>query len=137
MGDLSGVEIDLWDFLDPPFAATVNGYAYSTASFNFSWKIVPMVLNVYIKVLPKMIRQLVPRWRDVSLPDYQAAIEQWKRIDLTNTSDEELLRGVRELATEDATYWFAAAVPLGLARTSDTALDLFLKSATAGTRQIK
>jgi len=130
MGDLSGVEINLWDFIDPPFAATVNGYAYSAASFNFSWKIVPMVLYVYIKVLPKMIRQLVPRWRDVSLPDYQAAIEQWKRIDLATASDEELLRGMRELAAEDATYWFAAAVPLGLARTSDTALDLFLKSTT-------
>ena len=134
MGDLSGIEINVWDFVDPPFAATVNGYAYSIASFNFSPKIIPLVLRVYIIVLPKMIRHLIPRWRDKSLPDYQAIIEHWKGIDFFNASDEELLRGVRELAAEDATYWFAAAVPLGLARTTDAALDRFLKSVSKGSR---
>ncbi len=132
MGDLSGIEINVWDFLDLPFAATINGYAYSIASFNYSPAIVPLVLRVYIQVLPKMIRHLIPRWRDESLPGYLAVIEKWKGLDLPNAPDEELLRGVRELATEDAIYWFAAAVPLGLARTTDTALDRFLRSVTAG-----
>jgi pyruvate,water dikinase len=132
LGELSGFEIELRAFVDPPFAATVNGYAYSIASFKFSPKHVPIVLRMYVKVLPKMIRHLVPRWRDHSLPAYQAIIGHWKSMDLTNTSDEELLRGVRELAMEDAIYWFAAAVPLGLARTADAALGRFLKSVTAG-----
>ena len=126
IGDLSGIEINLWDFLDPPFAATVNGYAYTIASFNFGPKIIPLALRLYIIVLPKMIRHLIPRWRDESLPAYRAAIEQWKQIDLANASDEILLRGVRELAAEDAIYWFAAAVPLGLARITGAALNRFL-----------
>ncbi len=132
MEDLSGIEIDLWSFIDPPFAATINGYAYSIASFNFSPKMIPLAMRIYIVVLPKMIRHLFPRWRDESLPGYRAVIAQWKDIDLPNASDEELLRGVRELAAEDAIYWFAAAVALGLARMSDAALDRFLKSVTAG-----
>ena len=132
MSDLSGIEINLWDFLDPPFAATVNGYAYSTASFKFSWKLLPFALRMYITVLPKMLRHLVPYWRDTSLPAYKAIIEHWKDVELTNTSDDDLLRGVRELAAQDAIYWFAAAVPLGLARVTDTALDRFLKSVTTG-----
>ncbi|MEA3334961.1 MAG: PEP/pyruvate-binding domain-containing protein [Chloroflexota bacterium] len=130
--DLSGFEINVWDFVEPPFAATVNGYAYSIASFDFSLKIVPLVLRIYTVVLPKMIRHLVPRWRDESLPDYRAAIEHWKSIDLPNASDETLLQGVRELAAEDAIYWFAAAVPLGLARVTDAALNRFLKSVGRG-----
>jgi phosphohistidine swiveling domain-containing protein len=134
MGDLSGIEINLWDFIEPPFAATVNGYAYSIASFNLGPKLVPLALRIYVVVLPKMIRHLLPRWRDESLPGYRAVIEQWKGIDLPNASDEELLRGVRELATEDAIYWFAAAVPLGLARVTDAALNRFLKSVSNGSR---
>ena len=134
MSDLSGVEIDLWAFLDPPFAASVNGYAYSIASFNFGAELVPLALRVYIFVLPKMIRHLLPRWRDESLPAYRAIISDWKGIDLSNASDGELLRGVRELATEDAIYWFAAAVALGLARITDAVLDRFLKSVSNGLR---
>jgi pyruvate,water dikinase len=132
LSDLSGVEINLWDYIDPPFAATINGYAYSTASFKFGPMLFPMALRLYISVLPKMIRHLVPRWRDESLPGYRAIIEHWKGIDLPNAPDEELLRGVRELAMQDAIYWFAAAVPLGLARMSDAALDRFLKSVSVG-----
>jgi len=132
MDDLSGIEINIWDFVDPPFAATVNGFAYSIASFNFGWKIIPLVLRIYILVLPKMIRHMVPRWRDHSLLAYQAAIQHWKGLDMLNLSDDDLLRGVREMTTEDAIYWFAAAVPLGLARTSDAALNRFLKSVKTG-----
>ncbi len=134
MSDISGIEIKLWEFIDPPFAATVNGYAYSIASFNFAPKMVPLALRIYVTVLPKMIRHLMPRWENESLPGYLAIIEQWKNVDLADASDEELLRGIRELAHEDAVYWFAAAVPLGLARTSDAALDRFLKSVSKESR---
>ena len=132
LSDLSGIEINLWDFIDPPFAATVNGYAYSIASFEFRWSFIPIILRIYTVVLPKMIRTLIPRWRDESLPGYRAIIEQWKRVDLANASDEELLQGVRALAAEDANYWFAAAVPLGIARVTDAALDRFVRSVSKG-----
>ena len=79
MSELSGIEINVWEFLDPPFAATVNGYAYSIASFNFSPKMVPLALRLYITVLPKMIKHLMPRWKNESLPAYLAIIEQWKQ----------------------------------------------------------
>ena len=134
MSDLSGIDIPLWDFIDRPFAASVNGYAYSIASFNFGPKLVPLALRIYVVVLPKMIRHLLPRWQEESLPSYRACIEKWRDIDLSTTPDEELLQGVRELATEDAIYWFAAAVPLGLARITDAALDRFLKSVSKGSR---
>jgi pyruvate,water dikinase len=129
---LSGIEIDVWEFIDPPFAATINGYAYSVASFNFSWQLVPIALRMYSSVLPKMIRYLVPRWQEESLPAYRAAAARWKSLDLADASDEDLLRGVRELALADAVYWFAAAVPLGFARVADAALDRFVRSALGG-----
>ena len=132
LGDLSGIEINVWDFLDPPFAATVNGYAYSRASFKFSLGIIPVVLRMYVSVLPKMIRYLIPRWEEESLPNYLATIEAWNGIDLDQAHDGELLQGVRALAAEDAIYWFAAAIPLGKTRTADAALDRFLRWVTAG-----
>jgi pyruvate,water dikinase len=132
LSDLSGIEINVWDFVDPPFTASINGYAYSIASFNYSPSLVPIALRMYVKVLPKMIRHLVPRWRDHSLPAYQATIEKWKDTNLATTPDEELIRGVREIAMEDAIYWFASAMPLGLARMADGAFGRFLKSVTAG-----
>ena len=132
MSDLSGFEIDLGAFVRPPFAATVNGYAYSLASFDLSPGLIPLALRLYVKVLPKMLRHLVPRWRDESLPRYWALIEEWKAVDLEGAPDGELLRGIRELALEDAIYWFAAAVPLGLARMTDAALDRFVRTVSKG-----
>lgn len=132
MSDLAGFEFDMWDFVEPPFATTVNGYAYSVASFDFSWHIVPMLLRVYTVVLPKMFRHMLPHWRDEALPAYLATIERWKDVDLTDAADEDLLHGVRELAVADAVYWLGAAIPLGLARITDALLDHFLKSVAAG-----
>jgi pyruvate,water dikinase len=132
MGDLIDMKIDMWDFIQPPFATTINGYAYSAASFDFRRQLIPALLRLYIVALPKMIRYMLPRWRDEALPSYLARIEHWKGVALTDTSDQELLHGVRELATADAVYWFAAAIPLGLARITDALLDGFLKSAAAG-----
>lgn len=132
LSDLSGIEINVWDFVEPPVTATINGYAYSVASFDFRLKLIPLALRMYTVILPKMIRHLIPRWRDESLPAYLAAIERWQRIDPAEASDETLLQGVRELAAEDAVYWYAASVPLGLARATDAALDRFLKSVGRG-----
>ncbi len=132
MSDLAGFEFDMWDFVEPPFATTINGYAYSVASFDFRWRLVPLLLRVYATAVPKMARHMLPRWRDEVAPAYRATIERWKQIELADASDEELLRGVRELAAADAVYWFAAAVPLGLARITDALLNGFLKSVVDG-----
>jgi pyruvate,water dikinase len=128
MSDLTGVKFDLWSFIQPPFATTINGYAYSIASFNFRWSSVPMILRIYTAAMPKLLNRMLPHWRDEALPAYLATIERWKRIDLTDVSDEDVLQGIRALAIADAIYWFAAALPLGVARVTDAALDRFLKS---------
>lgn len=134
MSDLSGMELNPWDFVDPPFATTINGYAYSVASFKFSWQLIPLAIRVYVTVLPKMLRHLIPRWRDYALPAYQAKIAHWGDINLSKASDETLLQGIRELTYEDIVYWFAASVPLGMARVTDEVLDRFLKFVAGGSQ---
>lgn len=126
MGDLADIQLHSRDIVHPPFAATVNGYAYSVASFDYSWRSMLLILRIYA-VLPKIARHLLGHWRDEALPAYRATIERRKDPDPVETSDQDLLLGVRELATADAIYWFAAAVPLGLARLTDAALDRYLK----------
>jgi rifampicin phosphotransferase len=104
MSDLFGFEFDIWDFVQPPFAATVNGYAYSVASFDFRWRLVLPISRIYATALPRMVRYMLPHWRDEALPGYLATIEHWKGIGLDDASDAELLQGVRELAVADAVY---------------------------------
>ncbi|MCG8346954.1 MAG: PEP-utilizing enzyme, partial [Chloroflexales bacterium] len=130
--DLTGIELDIWKFVPPPFAASINGYAYSIASFDFDRQLILPILRMYTTALPQMLRNFLPRWRDQELPSYISMIERWKNIELADTPDQELLHGVRELATADAIYWFAAAIPLGLARITDALLDGFLKSVEDG-----
>jgi rifampicin phosphotransferase len=122
----------LEEFLPGPFSVTVNGYAYSIASFRFHWGLVPLILRVYVGVLPALLRRGVAYWRDQAVPAYGQNIAYWQEIDPAAAADEELLRGVRELAIADAEYWFAAAVPLGLTRATDAVLDSFLKSVAGG-----
>jgi len=134
ISDLIGLEINVWDFVQPPFATTVNGYAYSIASFNYDGNMILIALRVYTTALPKMLRHMVPYWREQALPAYRATIACWKELDVAAAVDRELLRGMRELALADAVYWFAAAVPLGLARVTDAALDRYLKFVFSGRR---
>ncbi|MEM8533247.1 MAG: PEP/pyruvate-binding domain-containing protein [Chloroflexota bacterium] len=134
MGDLSNTNNLIQEFMREAmpgsFATTVNGYAYSMASFNFTWKSIVQVLHMYVKLLPPMFREGVPHWREQSLPTYLATIMQWKEFERTTASDAELVSGIRELAHADAIYWFASAIPLGIARVTDGLLDGFLTFVT-------
>ncbi|MBX3001580.1 MAG: hypothetical protein KF893_23865 [Caldilineaceae bacterium] len=132
MSQVAGVKFDMWEFIEPPFATTVNGYAYSIASFEFRLEFMPKLLYMYIVALPRLIRHMLPYWREEALPVYLSIIERWKKVEPTNAADEDLLEGIRTLAVADAVYWFAAAVPLGMARITDVLLDSFLRSDVAG-----
>ncbi|MBI1294393.1 phosphoenolpyruvate synthase [bacterium] len=132
MGKLADTELNVWDFVEPPFAITVNGYAYTIGSFQLRRELIPKFLGFYVQVLPKMIQHMVPYWRDNGLPTYLSTIEKWKSVDFNAAADEKLLQGMHDLAVADAVYWFAAAVPLGLARVTDALLDSFLKEDVAG-----
>lgn len=128
MGDLQDIGRIVQEFLPGPFAMTINGYAYTIASFNFRWRQLPEILHIYVKAVPTLIRRGIRHWRDEGLPGYRQKIAYWKEIELAEATDVELLHGVRELAIADAVYWFSAAIPLGLARITDAMLESFLKS---------
>src|SRR5215203_2250942 len=120
----------LEDITDRPFFTTVNGYAYSRANYKLSWRTVPILLRAVIDEFRILLREAPAYWREQALPSYLATIERWKATELTNTSDEHLLAGVRELALEDARYWFACALVIGDAKITDALLGRFLKVAT-------
>ncbi|HET6661329.1 MAG TPA: PEP/pyruvate-binding domain-containing protein [Rubrobacter sp.] len=122
----------LEDITDRPFFATVNGYAYSRANYKLSWRTAPALLRVTLEEFRILFREAPAYWREQALPAYLDMIERWKARDLANTPDERLLAGVRELALEDARYWFACALVIGDAKITDALLGRFLTVAAPG-----
>ena len=124
--------VRLEDFADRPFFATVNGYAYSRANYKLSWRMVPVTLRLVVDEFRMLFRDGPAYWREQALPAYRAMIGRWKAVDTTDTPDERLLSGVRELAQEDARYWFACALMIGCAKITDALLGRFLTIAAPG-----
>lgn len=117
------------DFMNRPWVTTINGFAYTRADFRMSRRLLrrlPSIIFWYVTALRRLIKHLVPRWRDQGLPNYLETIDRWKSADPAAASDEELLAGVRELTIADAKYWFDTAVVLGMAKMTDAALNRFL-----------
>ena len=123
---------------DRPLFATVNGYAYMRGNLNLRWWSVPVLVPLILGAMAVGITKLLLRnvgityWRDDVLPRYLATIERWKAADPVNASDEQLLDGVRALARVDALYWFAIALAMGTAKSTDVLLDRFLSFAVPG-----
>jgi phosphohistidine swiveling domain-containing protein len=122
----------LEDFTERPFFTTINGYAYSRANIKVSWKTLPVLLGAWVSGLRMLFREGPVYWREQALPSYLATIERWKAADSASTPDERLLAGVRELALEDARYWFACALMIGSAKVTDALLGRFLALAASG-----
>ena len=122
----------LEDFTDRPFFATINGYAYSRANVRANWKTFPVLLGAWISGVRMLFREGPAYWREQALPAYLAKIERWKAVDLASAPDKQLLAGVRELALEDARYWFACALMIGCAKVTDALLGRFLSLAAPG-----
>jgi pyruvate,water dikinase len=123
---------EIGNMIGRPIFATVNGYAYMRADLKLRWTIIPTLVRTYVKMIGRLFRAAVPWWRDEILPSYRATIERWKRADPATTPDEQLLRGVRELAIADAAYWYACAMVIGAAKITDMLLDRFLAIAAPG-----
>jgi len=117
------------DVVDRPFFATVNGYAYSRADLRLPLRVVPVLLRAIVTGVRMMLREAEADWRDEALPAYLAIVERWRSADPAACTDEELLRGVRELAWADAAYWFPCALVVGAAKVSDETLNRFLAAA--------
>src|SRR5215211_5993657 len=117
----------LEDFADRPFFASINGYAYTRANYKVSWGKVPVILRATFEEFRMIFGDaMLAYWREQALPSYLAKIERWKAVELAGASDERLLAGVRELAVEDARYWFACALMIARAKVTDALLGRFL-----------
>ena len=127
MAEIGGANLDLDAMIPQGFAGTINGYAYTSASFKMSWSNLLAILRIYAHIL-KFFKMPAFDWDGVVLPDYQARIARWRAMDLAEAADEELLRGIREMAQADSGYWFGSALHLGLSRIMDSIFDWLLKS---------
>ena len=67
-------------------------------------------------------------WKEKALPDLLATVEEWRNLDYKTASDEELLRGIRELAIAGGMYWSSnASHTFGVAKSTDDQLQTFLR----------
>ncbi|MCC7022556.1 MAG: hypothetical protein IT338_07000 [Thermomicrobiales bacterium] len=132
VGQVLGMGNDLAAFIDGPFFITVNGYGYSRANFDISVKTALLLLKWMVQGPILIFRHGIAQWRDTGLPDYLATIARWQEIDPETVPDEELLRGIRELAIADAVYWFSAALVIGAAKVSDALLESILSKLVPG-----
>ncbi|MCZ6641188.1 MAG: PEP-utilizing enzyme [Gammaproteobacteria bacterium] len=126
-----GVPFDFDAIIDRPMFLTVNGYAYCRANYKFSWRLVrliPRIIYWYATAIPRLMKNLIPLWRDEKLPAYLGTIDQWKTLDLASARDKHLLTGIRELTSADAVYWFAVSIVMGFAKITDGLLHFFLNS---------
>jgi len=116
------------DFVDRPLFTTINGYAYTRANYKpFGWSAVPMFLRVTVDEFRMMFgKEMLAYWREEALPAYLIKVERWKAEDVASAPDERLLAGVRELAHEDARYWFACVLMLARAKVTDALFGRFL-----------
>ncbi len=127
MAAAGNVQIELDDFMAHSFAATINGYAYTTGSYTMTPRNLWAIAKIYTRIF-KLFKMPMFDWEKSVLPTYQATIEQWRNLDLTTATDETLLRGIREMALADSRYWFGSAPNLGLSRLVDPLFDWLLKS---------
>ena len=74
-------------------------------------------------------RQL-KEWHDVTRPRLVGIRDKWAKVDPTQASDSELLRGVREMAIEEGYYWSSnASHTFGVAKSTDDQFQCFLREA--------
>jgi hypothetical protein len=133
MAALGMTYVRVEDFIDRPLFTTVNGYAYLRADYKLGWRTVPLMVRATLDEFRKLFGdETAGYWRDRALPSYLARIERWKATSPADASDEQLLAGVRELALEDARYWFACAFMIARAKVTDALLNRFLGLLTPG-----
>jgi pyruvate,water dikinase len=122
----------LEDVADRPFFTTVNGYAYQRGNFRWRWTTFPRIIRASVASWSPLLNAAVPHWRDAALPAYRATVRHWQQLAPAGATSAELLAGVRDLAGADATYWYACALVMAVAKTTDALLDRFLAVALPG-----
>ena len=67
-------------------------------------------------------------WKEKAMPELLATVEEWEKIDFKAATDEELLKGIRELAYAGGMYWSSnASHSFGIAKATDDQLQAFLR----------
>jgi len=127
MAKMGGGELDWHAMMPRGLAATINGYAYTSGSFNMTGDNLIAILKIYANIY-KFFKIPAFDWDGVALPSYQATIARWRSMDLAETADEALLQGIGEMATADSAYWWGSALNLGMSRMLDPVFDLFLRT---------
>jgi len=70
----------------------------------------------------------IKEWREKTVPELLATVEEWQKIDYKTASDKDLLRGIRELAIAGGMYWTSnASRTFGIAKRTDGQLQTFLR----------
>lgn len=127
MARVTDVDFDFNKFTPHGFAVTINGYAYTTGSFDMNAELVWTIIKIYARIF-RLFGQPEFDWEKSVLPNYQDTIARWDALDLNNATDDQLLTGIREMSTADPIYWFGSAPNLGLSRALDPLFDTLLKS---------
>ena len=78
-----GIPFVIEDFMERPMFLTVNGYAYCRADYRMSWRllwVMPKLLYWAVTSWRKMLRTVIPSWRDEGLPAYLQTVEEWRHF---------------------------------------------------------
>jgi pyruvate,water dikinase len=71
---------------------------------------------------------VLKKWREETLPRLLETIEGWKEVDPGAASDDELLRGIRELSIAEGDYWSNdTSHTFGVAKSTDDQLQCFMR----------
>ncbi|MGI9003285.1 MAG: hypothetical protein ACR2GH_16785 [Pseudonocardia sp.] len=122
----------LEDVADRPFFATVNGFAYQRADYRLRLAVVPDMLRMTVLETRVLFGEATQHWRDQALPAYLTTVSRWRDTDAAVLSDDDLVRGIRELAWADAAYWWTCTLLVGAAKLTDGLLNGFLAIAARG-----
>jgi rifampicin phosphotransferase len=84
------------------YITSINAYAYASSSFSAKgyWWILTGMLPSY----PKLLKNLVPMWRDDLYPSYKAYVDEKKNLQPAQLSDSELWTQAQDLVSNAAYY---------------------------------
>ena len=72
-------------------------------------------------------------WHEKAMPDILATAAEWRKVDTVKASDEELMKGMQELAVAGGMYWASnSSHTFGVAKSTDSQLQTFLKETLPG-----
>ncbi len=70
----------------------------------------------------------IREWNDTTMPDLVATTDEWRHVDPATASDEELMKGICELAVASGMYWASnSSHTFGVAKVTDNQLQVFLR----------